>query len=116
MQPRQILYRLKNSADVKLLERCKKIIQEIIPESQVILYGSRARGEASPTSDYDILILTNTPITWRTERNIIERLYDLELETGQILNTQLYSLKTWNSPIYNVMPFRKNVEKDGILI
>lgn len=116
MKPKQVLYQLKNPADIELLERCKKTIQEIIPEAQVVLYGSRARGEASPASDYDILVLVNSPVSWQLERDIIERLYDLELESGQILNTQVYSLETWNSPIYSVMPFRKNVEKDSILI
>ena len=38
--------------DKKLLEKCRDIVAGIEPEAEVFLYGSRARGEAGPDSDY----------------------------------------------------------------
>jgi len=38
-----------------LLLRCRESIHKISPEAKVILYGSRARGDAVPESDYDLL-------------------------------------------------------------
>lgn len=55
------LERIKNTADIYLLRRIKKLVHEIVPDAQIILYGSRARGDAHANSDYDILILVNGP-------------------------------------------------------
>jgi predicted nucleotidyltransferase len=40
-----------------LLLRCRESIHKISPKVKVILYGSRARGDAVPESDYDLLVL-----------------------------------------------------------
>ena len=40
-----------------LLDQVKQTIHEIEPEADIILYGSRARGDAHPESDWDFLIL-----------------------------------------------------------
>ena len=47
------------NADIELLKHCKKAIRQVVPDADVILYGSRARGDATEYSDYDILVLTN---------------------------------------------------------
>lgn len=99
-----------------LLNRCKKIVLGIIPDSQIVLYGSRARGDAGTDSDFDLLVLVNGPVDWKIERLLGNRLYDLELETGKILSLQVISRDKWDSPLFQAMPFRKNVEREGITI
>lgn len=107
---------INNSINMGLLTRCKKLIQEILPNSILILYGSRARGEAREDSDYDLLILVDGEVDWKTERQVGDKIYELELQTDTLLSIQIVSLANWNSPLYKAQPFRKNVTSEGIQI
>jgi predicted nucleotidyltransferase len=44
-------------AERELLETCRDAVREVVPGAVLILYGSRARGDAGWDSDYDLLIL-----------------------------------------------------------
>jgi predicted nucleotidyltransferase len=47
----------------------------------LVLYGSEARGEAGPDSDYDFLVLLEGPVKFGQElRRIINALYPLQLD------------------------------------
>lgn len=46
----------------------KKQVKDIDPFADIILYGSRARGEERSDSDWDILILINTKADIETEK------------------------------------------------
>ena len=91
----------------------RKYVSEIDPEAEVILYGSRARGDDRKDSDWDILILTPYPVDPETERQFIHKLYDLELNTGESFSVFVYSKKEWNEK-HRISPFYHNVRKEGI--
>jgi predicted nucleotidyltransferase len=44
------------------LYRIREAIHDVEPSARVILYGSRARGDAQPESDWDILVLLDGPV------------------------------------------------------
>ena len=45
-----------------ILKEIKRIAKEVLPKGgQLILYGSRARNEATEDSDWDLLILLDKP-------------------------------------------------------
>jgi predicted nucleotidyltransferase len=99
-----------------LLMKCKNIIKDIDSSSEVILYGSRARGDAEQESDYDLLILTDKEANLEREDTFRKQLFPVEIETGVVLTVFLISKKEWESPLYNEMPFYKNVKSDGIFL
>ncbi len=112
----------------EILDNIRSAVQEIEPTAQVILYGSRARGDAAPDSDWDILILLDGPvnalredaITQRLfalrEDAITQRLFALQLETDTVLSTIVYSKEDWASSLYQAMPFHENVTREGITL
>ncbi len=99
-----------------LLRKCKKIIEDIDPSATLILYGSRARGDAGVESDYDLIILTDREATLEREDEYRKQLFSLQLETGTVLTVQLVGRQEWDSPLFNAMPFCRNVKREGVCL
>lgn len=90
-------------------------IAEIDPNAQVILYGSRARGDARNDSDWDILVLTDYLVDINREKVFRDHLYELELQTGEPLSIFVYSKHDWNTK-QRITPYYVNVTRHGILL
>jgi uncharacterized protein len=88
-------------------------IHSIDPKAEAILYGSRARGDEHSYSDWDVLILTDYPVNLETEQKFRNKLYDLELETGEPISVFVYSRHDWQTR-QKITPFYQNVSKEGI--
>jgi predicted nucleotidyltransferase len=102
--------------DKALLDRSRQAIRRIVPDAGIVLYGSRARGEANEYSDYDILVLVDQPVSIALKDQILSGIYPLELETGAMLTLVTYNRLQWESLPYKEMPFHKNVERDGVAL
>jgi uncharacterized protein len=104
MDSKEIIYRIQSG------------IKDKDPKAEVILYGSRARGDNRPDSDWDILVITpRDKITYDYESDLRDPIFDIELETGQIISLIVYSLSDWtNKMAYS--PLYSNVKKEGIKI
>lgn len=96
--------------------RIAESIQLTDPNAIAYLFGSRARGDFQPDSDWDILILIDEQrLTNEIEDKFRDKLYDIELEYGQIISTFIYPKKYWkNTLIYS--PLYKNVQREGVLL
>ena len=88
-------------------------IREIDPNAQIILYGSRARCDEREDSDWDILVLTDSPTDILKESVFRDHLYDLELETGEPFSIFVFS-KTDRNTKQSATPYYFNVTKQGI--
>ena len=98
-----------------VLPRIKAVVREIDPTADVILYGSRARGDEHQESDWDLMILVNSKADLDLESIFRHRLYEIELELGVSLSTTVHNknewrLKHWMTPLY------QNITKDGLRI
>lgn len=100
----------------ELVDRLKYMIKSVAPNSQAILYGSEARGEAKQSSDIDILILVDKEALSPVEEDVITApIYDLEIETGTIISPIVMTRKAWESAKRKTM-FYYNVMRDGMLL
>jgi uncharacterized protein len=84
-----------------ILSSIKSTIYSIDPKAIVILYGSYARGDSTPDSDIDLLILIDKDkLTAEDKINISYPLYDIEFETGQTISPLVLSRSDWKSLLY----------------
>ena len=102
-----------NRKSINIIHLIKDNIAEIDPDARVILYGSRARGDAKRHSDWDILVLTDYPVTLQIEQKFRDHLYELELETGEILSLFVYSKSDWETR-HHITPYYHQVIAQGI--
>jgi len=98
---------------IQIAQLIKKNISDIDPKAQIILYGSRARGNERKDSDWDLLVLTDYPVDLNKEREFRNHLYDLELETGEPFSLFAYSNAEWETK-QKVTPIYQSVSKEGI--
>jgi predicted nucleotidyltransferase len=87
------------------LRQVKNTVEEINPKAEVILFGSRARGDAKENSDWDFLILTEEKVGFLQEDIYRKGLFELELELGEVLTLLFFSKNEWNgrqriTPLY----------------
>ena len=98
----------------QLLDKIKQAISELEPGAEIILYGSRARHDAFPHSDWDLLILVDGPVSDQRTDRIRHRLYEIEWETGEVICSIVRNREQWNSSLYRATPFYQRVEKEGM--
>jgi len=99
-----------------ILLRCRDAIKGLDPKADLILYGSRARGDAEHDSDYDLLIVTDGPSTLEQEDLLRRQLYAIELDTSAVLTVILLNRDDWNSALYDSMPFYRNIKREGVVL
>lgn len=100
----------------QVIQRITELGKQILPEGASLwLYGSRARGDNRPDSDYDLLILLDKDkITSKDYDSYTYPLFDLGVDMGAVINPQIYVRKDWS--LWWRAPFYKNVEHDKIVL
>ncbi len=76
----------------------------------VILYGSRARGDARPDSDWDIAVFIKGRQSPHDRRTLSDIGFDLMMESGQ----HFHAMGVDASRSLEDSSFLKNVHEDGI--
>ena len=98
------------------LSRLNATVKAIEPGATVFLYGSRARQEAGPESDWDLLVLVEGDADRDRKARIRHTLYEVEWETGEVISPTIKSREDWSTPLMRATPFHVNVTREGILI
>jgi len=100
----------------RLLERVRQTVRQAEPDARLTLFGSRARGDSTPESDWDLLIVIEGTVSPQRADAVRHRLYDLAFDTDTVLSAIIYSRERWESPRYRATPLHAQVAADGIAL
>jgi predicted nucleotidyltransferase len=99
-----------------IIQLIRQKVNELDSTAEVILYGSRARGDNKRDSDWDVMILLNRKnVDKKVEQTFRHHLLDIELEIGVPVSVFVYSKSDWEGK-YSITPLFKSIKKEGIFI
>ena len=79
---------------------------------ELILFGSRARGEAKPDSDVDLLVVLDGEEAIRRHRESAnDVICELSLKYDTVVSCVFTTPETWK---HSGMPFYRNVRREGV--
>jgi uncharacterized protein len=94
------------------LRKVKERIISLDNDAEIMLFGSRARGDFKSTSDWDFLILLQKKATEDFKEKIRNDLFDLELESDEVVSSIIHHKNSWEE--LNITPLYKIVQKEGV--
>jgi predicted nucleotidyltransferase len=94
-----------------------KRIKQALPANvvDVRLFGSEARGDATPDSDLDVLVVVQ-PDAERVplEDRVIDLAFDVNVAYGVYISPRVVTPGILNDPVWRETPFLKNVARESI--
>ena len=99
----------------QVIDQIKRVGRDALPpHSTLLLYGSRARGDAHAESDWDLLILLDKPKLQSDDYDMTYPFRELGWQIGEEISPHVYTKKQWDG--WTFLPFHKNVERDKIVL
>ena len=92
------------------LRRITRVRGEVV---ELYLYGSRARGEHRPDSDYDVFVVLGER-TRPTVDALYDAVVDVVCETGSLISLKIVSRESFKKSRAAGNPFVANVLRDGV--
>ena len=102
---------------IQIAKELANRLKIIVPDFKMLLYGSYARGQATPDSDIDIYIeVPQRYFSYDLKNKVTNLVWELSFLNETVIQINLYSdEQVWNTPRRS-SPFINSVMKEGILI
>jgi uncharacterized protein len=96
-----------------VLKRFREALAKLYGDrlDRAVLFGSRARGDARPDSDYDIAVFIREPDGWLNELiRLADAGTEILMETGAVISAKPFSAGSYNNPL----PLMRTIRREGL--
>ena len=117
----------------KALTELKEKIKEKYPEAEIILYGSKARGDYDENSDIDLMIIVKDnyqinkgisfeeleklyflPVNEKIENEILSIVTDIQVKYCVSIDYQVKNKSYVETNLAGIVPLYQNIRKEGV--
>ena len=99
------------------LDEYRRVLSEQYPRTvaRMVIYGSKARGDAHPESDIDVLIIVKNEVGF-LKRSLRHIGYELAATSCAVPSILAYTQDEWQEKKEKGYPFQHTVERDGVSV
>jgi predicted nucleotidyltransferase len=101
-------------AERQAIEAAAAALRARFPVTEIVLFGSKARGDSEPESDIDLLVLTARKLDWQEERTILHELFDIGMRFDVVFSPLTVEAGSWRDGVHSVLPIHTEVEREGV--
>jgi predicted nucleotidyltransferase len=102
--------------DQRALQELSTYIKANWPQARVKVFGSKIKGTADEESDLDTLIALPHAVTEDVRRQIIHRVFEINMAHGTNLSVLIVSQEEWEQGYLTLLPIHREVEEGGITL
>ena len=104
-----------NSIEKTILEKFKTLLLKRVKLHALVLFGSRAKGNAETYSDMDVLVVVDD-LTMEVEDYISDCAWEAGFETGIVVVPVVYLRNEWESGPERYSLLAEAVKTEGVYI
>lgn len=99
--------------ETSALSDLKKVLKERIGDVRIVVFGSKARGDDSPDSDIDVMLVVED-YTSEVESVIDEAIYDVNLSYDCFISAVIFGRRELEEGPLSESPLYKRAQAEGI--
>ncbi len=102
--------------DRNAIARMKSLLLSKVPLRDIVLFGSRARGDAVSESDMDVLVILDAPVTRQNWDIVLDCAWEAGFEADIVIAPVVVSHQDWqNGPEHDSL-LAKIVREEGVVM
>ncbi len=105
-----------NIIEKKILDSFKSLLLKRVSLYKMILFGSRARGDAGAFSDMDVLVVINEPSGEQDFDYVSDCAWEAGFEQGIVIVPVVFTKDEWENSPERYSLLAKAVETEGVPI
>ena len=103
------------SLEKNILDKFKLLLMKRVKLHYLVLFGSRARGDAEPDSDMDVLVVVDE-LTKEVEDYISDCAWEASFKHGIVMVPIIFSINEWDRSPERRSLLAEAIREEGIFI
>ena len=98
------------------IETAARLLKDKFSIESIILFGSKARGDADVHSDIDLLLISSRGLHWKDEKAVVDALFDIGMEYDVIFSPLFASSEEWENGLFKAFPIYDEINREGAVV